>query len=40
MLIMHWEEVCHKILDYKTKLLQIKTLTFTWVQFSEQPHLC
>ena len=35
MLPMRWE-VCYEILVYQSKLSQIKTSTFPWVQFSEK----
>ena len=30
----------YEILDYESKLLEIKTSTFPWVQFSEKTYLC
>ena len=39
MLIMCWEEVCHEILVYKSKLSQIKTSTFLWVQLPEKGYV-
>ena len=36
MLIMGWEDVCYEILNYKSKLSQIKTCAFPWVQFFDE----
>ena len=38
MLTMCWE-VCYKTLVYKSKLPQIRSSTFLWVQFSEKGYL-